>query len=94
MCEKAHVTLTTTPMGDLVSEGAHCPWSTRIVALGDKEEVLLDSDEGLDLAPEIEHFLDCVETGHTPQTDGRMARNMIAIVFEAYRKATAEGGNN
>ena len=93
VCEKARVTLTTTPLADLASEGHRCPWSTRIIVLGDGEEVLLESNEGLDFAPEIEHFFDCVETGRRPQTDGLTARKMIALVLEAYRKAYAEGGN-
>ena len=37
---------------------------------GKQEEVLLESDEGLDLAPEIEHFFECVDTGRRPETDG------------------------
>lgn len=93
ICEKAHVTLTTNPLGDLVREGARCPWSTKIVALGEKEEVLLESDEGLDLGPEIQHFFQCVETGERPRTDGHIAREMIRVVFEAYAKAESEGGN-
>jgi predicted dehydrogenase len=93
ICEKAHVILTTNPLGDLLREGARCRWSTKIVALGKREEVLLESDEGLDLAPEIKHFFHCVETGERPQTDGRVAREMLRLVFEAYSKAAAEGGN-
>jgi predicted dehydrogenase len=94
VCEKAHVTLTTIPLGDLFSKGERCPWSTRIVAVGKKEEILLESDEGLDFAPELAHFFDCVETGQNPQTDGQMARELIALVLGAYRKADADGGND
>ena len=93
VCQKAHVTLTLTPVGDLVTEGAHCPWSTRIVAFGEKEEVLLQSGEGLDFSPELEHFFDCIETGQRPETDGYAARKLVALVLEAYRKAELEGGN-
>jgi UDP-N-acetylglucosamine 3-dehydrogenase len=91
--QKAHVTLTLTPLGDLVTEGAQCPWSTRIVALGEKEEVLLQSQEGLDFSPELEHFFDCIETGRRPETDGYCARKLVALVLDAYRKAELEGGN-
>jgi predicted dehydrogenase len=91
-CESARVILTTTPAGDLVNDGPHCPWATRIVVHDDTEEVLLESDEGLDLVPEIEHFLDCVETGATPQTDGVAARKIIALVLDAYADAEARGG--
>ncbi|TAM83338.1 MAG: Gfo/Idh/MocA family oxidoreductase [Acidobacteria bacterium] len=91
VCEKAYITLTTTPLGNLAKEGHRCRWSTRIVA--QPEEVLLESDEGLDFTPEIEHFFNCVETGERPQTDGYTARKVIELVFEAYRKAQAEGGN-
>jgi len=93
VCEKAHVTLTTDPVGDLFTEGADCPWRTRIVALGEEEEVLLESDEGINVGPEIEHFLDCVETGATPQTDGRTARKIIELVTRAYEDADAKGAN-
>jgi predicted dehydrogenase len=93
VCEKAHVTLTTNPLGDLAREGFQCPWSTRIVSFAEREEVLLESDEGLDLTPEIEHFFDCVDNGRRPETDGRAAREMIHLIHEAYHKAELEGGN-
>ena len=92
-CEKAHVTLTTTPLGDLASEGHRCEWKTRIVADGETEEVLLESGEGLDVTPEIQHFFDCVDSGSRPQTDGHMARKMIDLTLQAYRNADAEGAN-
>ena len=90
MCEKAHVILTCTPLGDQNTEGVQCQWQTRIVALGKKDEVLLESGEGLDLAPEIEHFFECVDTGRKPQTDGHMARKISAVVLDAYRRAAAD----
>ena len=92
-CEKAHLTLTTVPMGDLVAEGDHCPWRTRLVAIGETEEVLFDSAEGLDVVYGMSHFLDCVETGATPETDGRMARRMIELVLSAYVEAERRGAN-
>jgi predicted dehydrogenase len=94
-CQKAHVILTTTPLGDLVREGSQCRWSTRIVALGeDQEEILFENDEGLDFFPEIQHFFECVETGRTPQTDGSTAREIIRLVQDAYGRAAQEGGNS
>ena len=94
VCERAHVTLTTTPTGDLFSQGASCPWETRIVVDDvNGSHVALESDEGLNLAPEVSHFLDCVDTGTTPQTDGRTARKIIALVHEAYADAAARGAN-
>jgi predicted dehydrogenase len=93
VCERAHVTLTTNPLGDLALEGAHCRWSTRIILSGDEETVILENDEGLDFAPELEHFFHCVETGQRPQTDGIAAREVIRLVLEAYRKAESEGSN-
>jgi len=93
MCEKAHVILTCTPLGDQNTEGVRCPWQTRIVARGKQEEVLLENSEGLDLAPEIEHFFACVESGRRPETDGRMARKVSAVVLDAYRRAEADGAN-
>ncbi len=92
-CEKAHVTLTTTPLGDLANEGHRCAWATRIVAEGGTEEVLLESGEGLDVAPELQHFFDCVDSGRRPQTDGHMARKMVDLILQAYRNADAEGAN-
>ncbi len=93
-CRDAVVTLTTTPTGDLVTLGARCPWHTRVVATTPKgQEVLLDSPEGLDVGPEIEHFLDCVDTGRTPETDGRTARQLIELVFRAYGQAQTAGAN-
>jgi len=92
-CEKAHVTLTTTPLGDLARDAHRCAWVTRIVADGEAEEVLLESGEGLDVVPEIQHFFDCVDSGNRPQTDGRMARKLIALILEAYRDAETDGAN-
>ncbi len=93
VCEKAHITLTTTPMGDLATEGCSCPWKTRIVAVGKTEEVLLDNDEGLDLLPEVKHFLDCVDTKSKPQTDGHTARKVIELVLNAYQEAESRKAN-
>jgi predicted dehydrogenase len=92
-CQKAHLTLTTKPLGDLTSEGDHCPWRTRLVATGETEEVLLDSGEGLDVMYEMAHFLDCVETGATPATDGPAARRIIELVLAAYEDAAQKGAN-
>ena len=95
VCERAHITLTTTPMGDLVTEGHRCPWETRVVVEGEEtgRVMLHESDEGLDVRPEVSHFLDCVETGQTPQTDGRCAREMIVLLTRAYREADERGAN-
>jgi len=93
MCERAHLTLTCTPLGDQNAEGVRCPWQTRVWALGETEEVLLENGEGLDLAPEIDHFLDCVDSGRHPDTDGRVARQVSAVILEAYGRAEADGTN-
>lgn len=91
-CRDAIVTLTTTPTGDLVTQGVDCPWSTRIVAdTRQGPQILLDSSEGLEVAPEIEHFLDCIDTGRTPETDGATARSLIGLVLGAYERAEAVG---
>ena len=63
------------------------------MALGETEEVLLDSGEGLDVAYEMAHFLDCVETGATPETDGRAGRRIIELVLSAYADAARVGAN-
>jgi predicted dehydrogenase len=93
MCEKAHLILTCTPLGDQNTEGVHCEWRTRVVALGNREELLLESSEGLDLAPEIEHFFECVDTGRRPETDGNMARKVSAVVLDAYHRAAVDQTN-
>jgi predicted dehydrogenase len=93
MCEKAHLTLNCTPLGDQNIEGVRCRWQTRIVARSSEEELLLESDEGLDLAPEIAHFFECVDTGRQPETDGCMARKVSAVVFDAYQRAAQDGAN-
>jgi hypothetical protein len=93
MCEKAHVTLTCTPLGDQNTEGVRCRWQTRIVAQSFEEELLLESDEGLDLAPEIAHFFECVDSGRRPETDGHMARKVSAVVLDAYHRAEQDGAN-
>jgi len=91
-CRDAIVKLTTTPTGDLVTQGVDCPWSTRIVAdTPGGSHTLLDNCEGLEVAPEIEHFLDCVDTGQTPETDGRTARRLIELVLGAYERAQTVG---
>ena len=93
MCEKAHITLTCTPLGDQNTEGVRCRWQTRIVAQGSKDELLLESGEGLDLAPEIAHFFECVDTGRRPETDGHMARKVSAVVLDAYHRAAQDDAN-
>jgi|SRR5580704_17041478 predicted dehydrogenase len=93
MCEKARVILTCTPLGDQNTEGVNCKWQTRIIALGEQEELLLENGEGLDLAPEIEHFFECVDTGRKPETDGHVARAITAVVLDAYLRADADEAN-
>lgn len=95
MCQKGHITLTTQPLDDIVSAGADCRWLTRITALGQTGDVELlhESNEGLDLEPEIIHFLDCLDSGQTPETDGASARKIVQITQNAYREAGERGAN-
>ena len=95
MCQKGHITLTTQPLDDIVSAGADCRWLTRITALGQTGdlELLHESNEGLDLEPEIIHFLDCLDSGQTPETDGASARKIVQITQNAYREAGERGAN-
>ena len=90
-CEEAVLTLTVDPLGDLAVEGHRCPWSSRIEVAGSSNEVLLDTSEGLDFSEEVRHFFACIETGCPCQTDGRTARELMAVVFDAYHKAEKEG---
>ena len=95
ICERAHITLTTEILGDLAKDGPDCRWRTRILALEEtgEEQVLHDSGEGLDLEPEIVHFLDCLDTGRTPETDGPTARRIVELTQQAYRDAESRGAN-
>jgi predicted dehydrogenase len=93
MCEKAYVTLTTTPLGNATTEGPRCKWQTRITSYGAKEEILFENDQGLDLKPEVEHFFTCVETGGRPNTDGMAARKLTELVLGAYDGARKQGAN-
>ena len=91
-CERAILTLTINPLGDLAQEGDRCAWKSTIEVSGCANEVLLDTGEGLDFTEEVAHFFDCVETGKPAQTDGKTARKLMEVVFRAYQKAEQEGG--
>lgn len=91
-CEKAIVTLTVNPLGDLVSEGHRCPWESRLEVSGVEDRVILESSEGLDLFEEVKHFFDCIEGDCPCQTDGRIARKLMEIILRAYEKAADERG--
>ncbi len=56
---------------------------------GDMYAPQLASTEAL--TTEAAHFLDCLKSGKTPQTDGRSGRNVIAIL-EAASRSIAEHG--
>lgn len=87
-CTKAWVTLTTTPLDDLYTRGAECRWQTRVIARSQAgESVLVESDEGLDLRGEWDHFLDCIAAGEEPQTGGTAGRRLIELVHNAYAEA-------
>lgn len=94
-CERAIITLIINPMGDLAREGHQCPWYTKITVLETEsgEKILLESDEGLDLTEEVRHFLDCIDLGIPCQTDGRVARKLMAVAIDAYQKADLDGAN-
>lgn len=94
-CERAVITLTVHPLGNLAVEGVGCAWSSQITVCeaGAAEKVLLDSDEGLDLTEEVRHFLDCVDSGAQPQTDGLVARQLMQVALDAYRDAEITGAN-
>jgi UDP-N-acetyl-2-amino-2-deoxyglucuronate dehydrogenase len=91
-CERAILTLTANPDGDLVNEGHRCKWQSVITA-SSPDRVLLESDEGLDFTGELAHFFDCLDTGQSCQTDARASRKIMELVFDAYDKAAREGGN-
>lgn len=96
VCERAVITLEVNPLGNLALEGLYCPWISRVTvaeADSDQELVLHESDEGLDLTEELRHFFDCLDTGARPQTDGRVARELMKVVLDAYREADIKGAN-
>ncbi len=94
-CERAVITLTVHPLGNLAVEGYRCAWRSRITIAeaGSEDRVLLDSDEGLDLTEEVRHFFDCVDIGARPQTDGKVARQLMKVALDAYRDAEITGAN-
>ena len=96
VCERAVVSLEVNPLGNLALEGLHCPWISRVTvaeAGSDDEQVLHESDEGLDLTEEVRHFFDCLDSGAPPQTDGRVARELMKVVLDAYAEAEIKGAN-
>ena len=96
VCERAVISLEVNPLGNLAFEGLHCPWVSRVTvaeAGGDDEKVLHESDEGLDLTEEVRHFFDCLDSGARPQTDGRVARELMKVVLDAYAEAEIKGAN-
>ena len=72
-----------------------CGWSSKITVAkaGSDENVLLDSDERLDLTEEARHFIDCVDSGARPQTVGHVARQLMKVALDAYREAEITGAN-
>lgn len=94
-CERAVISLTVNPLGNLAVEGHRCTWQSLITvsAPGSEDKVLLDSDEGLDLTEEVRHFFDCVDSGERPQTDGQVARALMKVVLDAYQEAEIKGAN-
>jgi predicted dehydrogenase len=94
-CERAVITLTVHPLGNLAMEGNRCAWSSQITVAeaGSEQKVLLESDEGLDLTEEVRHFFDCVDSGARPQTDGAVARQLMKVALDAYRDAEITGAN-
>ena len=94
-CQRAVITLSIHPMGNLALEGYRCPWHSQITVTeaGAEEKVLLESDEGLDLTEEVRHFFDCLDSGARPQTDGQVARQLMKVALDAYRDAERTGAN-
>ena len=90
-CEKAKLTLTVSPSGDLAKEGHRCLWKSRIDVSGATDDVLLDTDEGLDFTQEVTHFFDCIDHQIPCQIDGRSVRELMVVLFDAIRKAEADG---
>jgi predicted dehydrogenase len=92
VCQRALLTLTVNPLGDLVREGVSCEWRSKIEVTGSRNEILLETGEGLDLIGEVTHFFDCLDTGQPCKTDGRVALKLMELVLGAYEKAEREGG--
>ncbi len=94
-CERALITLTVHPLGNLAVEGVNCAWISQITVAeaGKNDRVLLESDEGLDLTEEVRHFFDCIDSGAQPQTDGAVARQLMKVALDAYRDAEKTGAN-
>ncbi len=80
---------------------AHCTEGMIEVAFGDKkliahteagEEVLLElAVSGKHTENEMSHFLDCIETGNTPLTNGRDSLASLRVIWRLY-EAEEKGG--
>jgi predicted dehydrogenase len=56
---------------------------------GDMWAPKLDGTEALRI--EGEHFLDCIETGKTPQTDGRLGLRVVELIEAATSSMRGRG---
>jgi predicted dehydrogenase len=57
----------------------------RLIAhAGGREEVLLEADSGKHTENEMAHFLDCIETGRTPLTDGPGSLQGLRVIWRMY----------
>lgn len=47
-------------------------------------ETIMESDVNKPMEREMEHFLDCIETGKTPITDGRESLQSLRVIWRMY----------
>lgn len=63
----------------------------RLVGLRDgQEEVLLETAATKSTAAQLAHFVDCIETGRTPRTDGRRSLQSLRVIWRLYEAERRE----
>ena len=70
---------------DTVPHWHECPWDTTVTLLNRDGEAttLLRDTATFDFAGQIEHFIECIETGSSPLTDAESAREIIRVIRDA-----------
>jgi predicted dehydrogenase len=51
---------------------------------GSREMILCESEGGKPTNRELEHFLDCVESGAAPETNGRQSLQSLRVIWRMY----------
>jgi predicted dehydrogenase len=63
---------------------AYFPEGRLVSIVNDKEEVLFQSESGKHTQNEMTHFLDCIQTGQRPLTDGPGSLQGLRLIWKLY----------